>query len=127
MARIRTIKPSIFSSETVCSWPIPVRWTFAGLFTYMDDAGRARDEPRLIKAELYPLDDAMTIHKIEKHLEMIAKDGPLCRYLFDGTPLMHIISWTEHQRIAHPTPSKIPPCPTHEPDAQGHLDLGSTR
>src|SRR5450830_1389666 len=55
VARIRTIKPSIFSSETVCSWPIPVRWTFAGLFTYLDDAGRGRDEPRLIKAELYPL------------------------------------------------------------------------
>lgn len=114
MARIRTIKPSIFSSETVCSWPIPVRWTFAGLFTYMDDAGRGRDEPRLIKAELYPLDDAMTIRKVEQHLAMIAANGPLCRYLFDGSHFLHIVSWREHQVVNRPTPSRIPPCPIHE-------------
>ena len=47
MARIRTIKPSIFSSLTVSSWPIEARWTFAGLLTYLDDAGRGIDEPRL--------------------------------------------------------------------------------
>ena len=124
MARIRTIKPAIFSSETVCAWPIPVRWTFAGLFTYLDDAGRGRDEPRLIKAELYPLDDAMTPRKVALHLEMIAKNGPICRYLIDGIAYLHVTSWAEHQRINRPTESKIPPCPTHEPDAQGHFTFG---
>ena len=124
MARIRTIKPAIFSSETVCAWPVPVRWTFAGLFTYLDDAGRGRDEPRLIKAELYPLDDAMTPRKVEQHVDLIEKTGPLCRYFIDGVRYLHVTSWREHQRINRPTESKFPPCPTHEPDAQGHLDLG---
>ena len=124
MARIRTIKPSIFSSETVCDWPIPVRWTFAGLFTYLDDAGRGRDEPRLIKAELYPLDDAMTARKVEQHIDVIAKTGPLCRYVIDGTAYLHVTSWAEHQRINRPTASRIPPCPWHEPDAQGSLNFG---
>jgi len=123
MARIRTIKPSMFSSLTVCSWPVQVRWTFAGLFTYVDDKGRGLDEPRLVKAELYPLDDAMTAKKVTEHLDQIAKNGPLCRYYVDGVPYLHITSWREHQRINRPSPSRIPPCPTHEPDAQGRLDL----
>lgn len=118
MARIRTIKPSIFSSLTVCAWPIPVRWTFAGLFTYLDDHGRGLDETRLIKAELYPLDDQMTAKKIEQHLTLIARDGPLCRYELDGQAYLHVVSWKEHQRVNHPGKSKIPPCPTHERPAE---------
>ena len=114
MARIRTIKPSIFSSETVCAWQIPVRWTFAGLFTYVDDFGRGRDETRLIKSELYPLDDAMTIKKIDQHLSLISAKGPLCHYKVAGQRLIHITSWTEHQRVSRPTPSKFPPCPKHD-------------
>ena len=120
MARIRTIKPSLYSSLTVCRWPVPVRWTFAGLFTYVDDDGRGRDETRLIKAELYPLDDAMTPRRIEQHLAVISESGPLCRYTVCGNRLLHITSWREHQRINRPTPSKIPPCPIHEGSAQPH-------
>ena len=114
MARIRTIKPSMFSSLTVCAWPVEVRWTFAGLFTYLDDKGRALDETRLIKAELYPLDDKMTPRKINEHLCVIANSGPLCRYEIAGQRYIHVTSWREHQRINRPTPSRIPPCPIHE-------------
>lgn len=111
MARIRTIKPSIFSSLTVSSWPIEARWTFAGLLTYLDDTGRGIDEPRLVKAELYPLDDKMTPPKVEKHLDLFEESGPLCRYSHNGIRYMHVTSWREHQRINRPTPSKFPPCP----------------
>lgn len=114
MARIRTIKPSIFSSLTVSSWPIEARWTFAGLLTYLDDAGRGIDEARLVKAELYPLDDKMTPAKVDKHLALFAEDGPLCRYSHNGIRYMHVTSWAEHQRINRPTPSKFPACPQHE-------------
>ena len=112
MARIRTIKPSVFSSLTVSSWPVEVRWTFAGLWTYLDDAGRGIDEPRLVKAEIYPLDDRMTPAKVRQHLDMIEESGPLCRYSHKGIHYFHVTSWREHQRINRPTPSKFPPCPT---------------
>ncbi|WP_050670490.1 hypothetical protein [Luteipulveratus halotolerans] len=114
MARIRTIKPSMFSSLTVCAWPIDVRWTFAGLFTYLDDVGRGLDETRLIKAELYPLDDKITPKKIDEHLCAITESGPLCRYVVDGKRYLHIVSWREHQRVNRPTPSRIPPCTIHD-------------
>ncbi len=114
MARIRSVKPEMRKSLTVCAWPIPVRWTFVGLPGYLDDHGRGIDDPRLIKAELYPLDDPMTPGKVDSHLVMIAERGPLCRYQLDGLRFIHITSWTEHQKVAHPTKSKIPPCPKHE-------------
>lgn len=114
MARIRSIKPEMRRSLTVCAWPIPVRWTFVGLPGYVDDHGRGIDEVRLIKAELYPMDDNVSTRKISQHLEMIAKTGPLCRYLVDGRHYLHLTSWGEHQRVSHPAASVIPPCPHHE-------------
>lgn len=116
MARIRTVKPSMFSSLTVTGWPLDVRWTFVGLPTYMDDYGRGLDEPRLVKAELWPMDDRITAKKVDDHLQRIANTGPLCRYEVAGQRLMHITSWREHQRVNRPTASKIPPCPIHEED-----------
>lgn len=114
MARIRTIKPSIFSSLTVSSWPIELRWMFAGMFTYLDDHGRGLDETRLIKAELFPLDDKITARRIDAHLNTLQSSGPLCRYEVDGCRYLHITSWREHQRVSHPSPSKCPPCPVHD-------------
>lgn len=114
MARIRTIKPEMRRDLTVASWPYVVRWTFVGLPGYMDDYGRGLDECRLIKAELYPLDDDMTVRKVDQHLNRIAIDGVLCRYQTDAGRFLHLINWGKHQRVSHPTDSRIPPCPQHE-------------
>jgi hypothetical protein len=113
MARIRSVKPEMRRSLTVSAWPIPVRWTFVGLLGYLDDYGRGLDECRLVKAELYPLDDDMTARRVDQHLAMIAT-GPLCRYKAAGQSYIHIPSWEEHQRVSHPSPSRIPPCPLHD-------------
>lgn len=123
MARIRTVKPEIRRSLVVSAWPYPVRWTFVGLPGYLDDAGRGLDDTRLIKAELYPLDDDMTTRKVEHHLDVIAGQGPLCRYEVEGGRFLHITSWREHQRINRPTPSRIPPCPLHEASVSPHVQL----
>jgi hypothetical protein len=113
MARIRSVKPEMRRSLTVSAWPIPVRWTFVGLLGYLDDYGRGLDEVRLVKAELYPLDDDMTARRVDQHLDLIAT-GPLCRYKAAGQSYIHIPSWEEHQRVSHPSPSRIPPCPLHD-------------
>lgn len=119
MARMRSIKPEMFRSFTVSGWPVAVRWTFAGLLTYCDDAGRGADDPRLIKAEVYPIDDDVTPRKIDQQLSQIAESGPLCRYEVAGRRFLHITSWSEHQRINRPTTSRIPPCPLHEGSLNG--------
>lgn len=120
MARIRTIKPALFTSKKVTSWPVGIRWTWAGLFTYCDDYGFGEDDPLLIKSEVYPRDRKMPEAKVIEHLCFIAAEGPLCRYRVEDSDFLHIPSWQEHQRVNRPTKSKFPPCPVHPEQPRGH-------
>ena len=126
MARIRTIKPDAFKSDTLSACSPLARWTFAGLWTYCDDYGRARNDVRLIKAELYPLDDTTTLQNVATCLaELVAADGAVCVYEVAGKPYLHIPRWKDHQRVSHPTDSKIPACPSHSegviPEPSGEI------
>lgn len=120
MARIRTIKPDAFTSDSLSSVPRGTRWTFAGLWTYADDAGRGRDDVRLIKAALYPLDDDVTLADVAEDLELLAGIGGICRYVVAGRNYLHMPKWG-HQKINRPTPAKSPPCPVHEDGGSGHV------
>lgn len=130
MARIRTIKPSFFTSLTITELPLSARLTFIGLWTYADDEGRGVDDPRLVKAEVWPLDDDMTARKIDRDLARLAADGLIIRYQVGGRRFLQITNWGEHQRVNRPTPSKHPaptlestmsaPAQITEPTSQPH-------
>lgn len=118
MARIRSIKPEMRKSLTVSGWPIPVRWTFVGLIGYVDDYGRGVDDTRLIKAELYPLDDGINARRVEEHLAMITESETLCRYEAAGRRFIHFPKWSDHQKVSHPTDSRFAPCDRHDKDQE---------
>lgn len=119
MARIRSIKPDAFMSDSLSRVPRGVRWTFAGLWTYLDDEGRGRDDVRLIKAALYPLDDDVALSMLADDLKQLDHVGCICRYEVDGKTYMHAPGWEDHQRVSHPTPSKFPRCSRHDPEPSG--------
>lgn len=108
MARIRTIKPSFFTSFAMAEHPYSTRLTFIGLWTYVDDEGRGPDDPRLIKGALWPLDDAMTPRKVEGDLGRLAKAGQIIRYSVEGRRYLAVTEWGLHQRINRPTASQHP-------------------
>lgn len=114
MARIRTIKPEAFTSDSLSSVSVLARWTFAGLWTYCDDEGRGRADARLVKAALFPIDDATTLRNVEKALDELEAIGAICRYESGGKPFLHCPKWG-HQKINRPSESKMPECsrPTH--------------
>jgi hypothetical protein len=118
MARIRTMKPALFTSRNVSRYSDALFRTFAGLFCYVDDKGRGEDDPDLIKAEIAPRIKRKTPRVIDAHLAELAaeSDPPVCRYEVDGVRYLHLVNFNEHQRINRPTPSKLPPCPKHEPE-----------
>lgn len=111
MSRIRTIKPSFFRSLTIADLPVPTRLTFVGLWTYVDDDGRGVDDARLIKAELWPLDDTYSVKKVEADLQRIEKANLIERYDVDSKRFLRVRSWIEHQHINRPSPSNHPPSP----------------
>lgn len=116
MARIRTIKPGFFRSQSVAELPSDAcRITWAGMWTYCDDHGRGIDDARLVKGEIWALHDRITAKVVETHLAALASaDDMICRYETAGRRYLHVVKWSEHQRVNRPQPSQFPPCPTHE-------------
>jgi len=111
MARIRTIKPQFFTSEDVSVLPLRARLTWVGLWTHVDDAGRAKDNVKLIKAAVWPLDE-VSFADVEEDLATLAEHGRIVRYAAAGGRFLAVTNWSDHQKINKPTPSKIPPPPS---------------
>lgn len=110
MARIRSIKPGFFTSEDVSVLPLRARLTWIGLWTHCDDQGRAKDNLRLIKAAIWPLDD-VSLRDIEDDLETLAARGRIVRYEADGKRYLAVTNFRDHQSPNKPTPSKLPAPP----------------
>lgn len=115
MARIRTIKPEFFLSPTIGDLSYRCRLTFIGLWTYVDDEGRARLEPRVIAGQLWPLDDDVNGPEVLDDILTLNVVGLVRIYTVDVTRYLAVTGWSEHQRINRKTPSRIPPPPLTEP------------
>lgn len=116
MARKRMIHPSFFQSATMNALPVETMLTFAGVWCWVDDFGRAEDEESLAKAAIWPRRKSITERKVRAMLDQLAAVDVLCQYEVTGHLLLHVVNWREHQTVSHPTRSKLPPCPKHEPD-----------
>lgn len=119
VARIRTIKPDAFLSESLSQVDFFTRWTFAGIWTYLDDHGYGRGDARLIRAALFPLDDGVTVGKVTTAIESLVEIGSLCIYEVEGKRYIHSPNWQDHQRVNRPTASKLPHCPDHDGTDRG--------
>ncbi|MEU9410120.1 hypothetical protein AB0E08_31150 [Streptomyces sp. NPDC048281] len=114
MARIRTIKPEAFTSESLAEVTVEAERTFFGLLTQADDHGRHRDNAAIIAGLLWPLRAEHTSVHVEDDLQQLANAGLVCRYTgCDGRRYVHIVTWSEHQRIDKPSQSRLPACPQH--------------
>ncbi|HCA84136.1 MAG TPA: hypothetical protein DEQ61_00670 [Streptomyces sp.] len=121
MARIRTIKPEAFISESLAEVSVNAERTFFGLLTQADDHGRFRDNPAIINGMLWPLRAEHTPVHAEEDLQQLASAELICRYTgCDGRRYLHVVTWTAHQKIDKPSQSRLPSCPTHHaPDRCG--------
>lgn len=106
MARARNVKPSFFTSEQVAACSPLARLIFIGLWTICDRAGKLRDRPRKIKAELLPYEAEPDA---DVWLAELAKAGLVLRYEVDGERYLKVLEFVKHQN-PHPKepPSEIP-------------------
>ncbi|MBZ6083604.1 hypothetical protein KVH15_21600 [Streptomyces olivaceus] len=115
MARIRTVKPEAFTSESLAEVTVAAERTFFGLLTQADDHGRHRDNAAIIAGLLWPLRAEHTSVHVEDDLHQLANAGLICRYTgCDGRLYLHIVTWSEHQKIDKPSQSRLPSCPEHQ-------------
>ncbi|EMF01931.1 hypothetical protein J7W19_17335 [Streptomyces mobaraensis NBRC 13819 = DSM 40847] len=115
MARIRTIKPEAFVSESLAAVTLTAERTFFGLLTQADDQGRHRDHAAIIAGQLWVLRPEHTPADVEKDLAQLADTGLICRYKgSDDKRYLHIVTWRQHQKINRPSASRLPACPHHD-------------
>ena len=110
MARIRSIKPDFFTSETVASLPLSTRLTFIGLWTYVDDNGVGMDNELLINAAIWPLeeDPLETLARTREDLASLSREGLVDRYRDSRKRYLFVTSWDEHQKVDHPRKPRYP-------------------
>lgn len=108
MARIRSVSPDLCTSEKMAGLPASAERTFVRLWTHCDDEGRWLDNPRLLKAALYPLVDEVTIEVLDDELELLFASNLIVRYEIDGRAFGAVVSWDEYQHPQKPSKSKLP-------------------
>ena len=111
MARIRSVHPKLCENEEMVDLPAELERTFVRLWTHCDDEGRAKDNPRLIKAAIYPLHDDMTAEVVDGHLRELSRRGHVVRYEVDGVRYLAVPSWSKWQHPQKPRSSDYPPPP----------------
>lgn len=112
MSRIRTVKPEFFASTSAKGLSLGARLLFVGLFTEVDDEGRAFASTRKIAGNIFPHDEAVTEAQVGQWLdELEAADKMIERYEVGGVRYLQIPKFRNHQRVSHPTPSRLPAHP----------------
>lgn len=106
MARIRTIKPEFWKHEALSGEPEATHMLGAALLNYADDFGYFNANPALIRGECSPIrEPSVSIPESLRRLHAIGYlalgTGP------DGRRYGRIVEFDTHQRVSHPTPSKI--------------------
>lgn len=123
MARIRSLKPEAFQSETLSEVSVDAERSFYGMSTQADDRGRLADKPVVINAALWAVrserrmergEAPHTTKDLEGELEALVSVGLVCRYVgCDGKRYLHLVSWDDHQKVDNPGKSRAARCPHH--------------
>lgn len=114
MARIRSIRPEFCTSLDIAELSHGAQLHFVRLWTYADDDGRGVDDPRLIKGQIWPLDDAVDADQVDIWQSELATHGHIHRYVVDNRPYFEIVNFTIYQRPQKRKDSDLPPAPLQE-------------
>jgi hypothetical protein len=108
--RIRSIHPEFWRSEDVGTLDWETRLLFIGLWSYVDDNGVGRNVPKLIQAELFPLEDDPrdTLATVSRGLQTLSDNGQITCYEAHGKPYLHVRAWSKWQKIDRPAKERYP-------------------
>jgi hypothetical protein len=99
VARIRYLKPGFFDDTELAELSRDARMLYAGLWCYSDRDGISEDDPKLIKRNIFPYDDDLTIKAITALLDEIVLGGFLRRFTYDGKKYFYCPTLSKHQNF----------------------------
>lgn len=116
MARIRSIHYDACKSEKLQACSPEAERCYWRLLPHCDDAGRTEDDPRLLRASLFPLWEELRSDAVDGWIQELNDLGLLARYEADGKRYLVVTRWADYQKPNKPTPSKLPPPPEPLPE-----------
>lgn len=114
MPRIRSVHPDICTDDALAELDdAEAERLFVRLWTHLDDDGRCVDNPRLLKAALFPLQDRLTPEMVNDILATLDAAGLVIRYEHDGRRYLTAKPgpWSRWQKPRRHVPSKLPAPP----------------
>lgn len=115
MARIRTVKPEIWTSEQFVECSPNARLLFIGMFNFCDDGGIHPASIKRLKMEIYPGDDYSQEQMAEWIKELI-NNGLIALFSHENKEYWAVTGW-KHQKIDRPT-YRYPQLKNREPLAE---------
>lgn len=116
MARIRTVKPEIWTDERLTECSLSARLMFIGMLNFADDNGNLTYSAKRLKMQIFPADAIDTQPLIDELLT----HGVLMEYSVNGDKYLNIKGFTKHQVINRPSASAIPQPPNTEESVTTH-------
>ena len=112
MARIRTVKPELFTHADLFDAEretgLPLRLAYIGLWCQADRDGRFKWKPRSLELGVLPFDGL----DFDAVLDALVTRGYLVRYASEGMDIGWVVSFTSHQNINNrESESTLPPPP----------------
>jgi len=124
MPRIRTFKPEHRQHRKVGPLDHVTYRLWAGMILEADDEGRLVCDARQLAALIFAYHQEVSREILEASLNVLETLGLIRLYAQNGTRYADFPSWLDHQRINHPTPSKLPP---YDDSLKIREDSGSPR
>src|SRR5205823_3716731 len=81
---------------------------FLGMLNESDDEGRQLGSPRRVAGAVFPNDEDVTAKMIVRWLVELERERFIVRYTVADVAYVLIPGFMSHQRVAHPSPSKLP-------------------
>lgn len=112
MARKRMIDPEFWSDEEIGQWSHSARLFYIALWNFADDEGRFKAHDNLLKSQIFPYDNKVNIQNLKKEM-----NGKIQWYEIEGLQYGFIRNFNKHQKIDHPSKSKLPDPPPFGEDS----------
>lgn len=110
MARIRTIKPEFWESETIASLSRDARLLLLCCLNLADDEGLLRWNAAYLKSSAFMYDDDLLTESVSELMNELINAEIIFPYRGGKLNATYgwIVTFHEHQKINRPTPSKLP-------------------
>lgn len=103
MARIRTIKPSLWTSPEFVACSMAARLLWIGTWNFADDYGVLKDDPAELKFQILPGDNVDAHDLVD---ELVSRKMLLRKVAPDGTRVLVIRTFGIHQKIDTRSPGR---------------------